>query len=171
MKNNKVESIYSKLMDKLIGGGHLGNVVTDKDGMVQGWSKYSSWLESNLQPYLLSLGHVLDWVYNEKGMKTLVNPLVGVVTEINQHELRSITGYYFSDVDVNDNEVNRIRKLLHKTREFQESDIFKELYALADSDTASPIWLNLENCQQNRAKVVQNYCNSIELRVNNRCKN
>ena len=162
MGKNKLDSIYSKIINKLEWGGRYNNVVGDKDGMKQGWSKDSSWLESDLQPYLLSLGYTFDWVYNEKGMKALVNPLVGVMTEINRHELRSLTGYYLSDVDVNDHEVNRIRKILHKTREFQESDIFKQLYDLADSDTALPIWLNLENCQQNRAKVGQNYFNSFE---------
>ena len=163
MKDNQVDSIYGKMMKALITGGVSGNVMPDKDGMIRGWSKDYSWLESELQPYLLRLGKVDDWVYNEKGMKALVNPLVGEVTKINNHELRSTAGYFFSDVNVNNFEVNRTRKLLHETRQFQETDIYKQLYDLADSDSASPIWLNLENCQQNRAEVRQNY--SIKFRV------
>ena len=145
------DSIYSKVINNL----KWGIAYADEFEM--------TWLESQLQPYLLSLGDVWDWVDNEKGVKTLVHLLVGELTEINNEELRSTAGYFFSDVNVNNFEVNRTRKLLHETRQFQETDIYKQLYDLADSDSASPIWLNLENCQQNRAEVRQNY--SIKFRV------
>ena len=134
-------NIFDRIMKKLIQGG-----------VFMGWPKEYSWVDARLQPYLLSLGWVGDWVYSEKGTKALGNIFYGNISEANLNDSKSTLGYSWGNSIAKNQKVIRTRHYLHKTKQFEENDPYKQLYDLADSDSVSGLWLNLENCQQNRTK-------------------
>ena len=135
------DNIFDKIMKKLIQGG-----------VFMEWPKEYSWLDARLQPYLLDLGWVGDWVYDKKGSIALGNLFYGNISEPNLNDAKTTLGYSWENSKVKIRAVIRRRQYLHETKKFEENDPYKQLYDFADSDSASDLWLQLENCQQNRTK-------------------
>ena len=136
-------NIFDRIMKKLIQGGVFGS-----------WREEDySWIDARLQPYLLGLGWVGDWVYDEKGTEALGNLFYGDIYEDNLNDAKSTLGYSWENSNGKNRRVIRTRQYLHKTKRFEENDPYKQLYDLADSDSVSGLWLDLENCQQNRTKA------------------
>ena len=115
------------------------------------WPKEYSYVDSSFQSYLLSPQRLGG--YSDKWIWDLQKKFVGHVTKEENDEFLMTMGYFWSDTNVSDHEIQRTRKYTHKEMQFPEIDPYKKLYELADSNDTSSFWQELEACQQNRTEA------------------
>ena len=122
------------------------------------WPNKLSYIDAPLQPYLLdprrlkSSNHIE--LRNQIGKK-----FNGQLRDEDNDQNLMMMGYFWLSTNISENEVKRTRKTMHDEwrsdngARFPETDPYKKLYELADSDNATSFWVQLEDCQQIRSKV------------------